>query len=69
MVMFCPLPKSLAPSPPPKDLAPTESREKPMEVTTTAETMGEMALRHQVAVSPRRTSNRPPTRTAPMTAP
>ncbi len=33
-------PKFSLPLPPPKELAPTESREKPMAVTTEAATMG-----------------------------
>ena len=69
MVIFCQLPKSAAPSPPPKDFAPTASSEKPIEVTTTADTIGGIIRRHHVAVRPRATSNSPPIMIAPITAP
>ena len=39
-VRFCQLPKSSAPEPPPKLSAPTVSSEKPIDVTTMAETIG-----------------------------
>ena len=63
------LPKSAAPLPPPNDVAPTESNEKPMEVTTTAATMGVMSLRQYRANRPSTPSMQPPTMMAPMAAP
>ncbi len=38
---FCGDPKSAAPEPPPNEAAPTPKSEKPMDVTTTAATMGD----------------------------
>ena len=68
-VRFCQLPKSLAPEPPPKDVAPTLSSEKPIEVTTIADTIGGTKRRQKRAVKPNTSSSRPPTITAPTTAP
>ena len=58
-----------APEPPPKEAAPTPSSENPIEVTTTAATMGVMIRRHQRANKPSSPSMRPPTMTAPTSAP
>ena len=66
---FVALPKSSAPEPPPKEAAPTPSSENPIEVTTTAATMGVMIRRHQRANKPSSPSMRPPTMTAPTSAP
>ena len=44
-MMYLASPKLGLPKPPPKELAPTAKRLKPMEVTTVAETMGGMSLR------------------------
>ena len=68
-VRFCQEPKSLAPLPPPKLVAPTLSSEKPIDVTTMAETMGGTNRRQYLAVKPSTSSSRPPTITAPTTAP
>ena len=63
-------PKSAAEvSPPPKEVAPTPSREKPMAVTTDAATMGLISQRQYLASRPRTPSIRPPAMTAPSTAP
>ena len=61
-------PKSGAPLPPPNDAAPTLSSEKPMAVTTTAATIGEMMRRQYLANRPSTPSMTPPTMTAPMAA-
>ncbi len=63
---FCGEPKSAAPLPPPNEDAPTPSSEKPMDVTTTAATMGEMMRRQYFANRPNTPSMRPPTMMAPM---
>ncbi len=68
-VRFCQLPKSLAPSPPPKLVAPTDNSEKPIDVTTMAETIGGTNRRQYLDVRPNATSSRPPSTTAPATAP
>ena len=68
-VRFCQLPKSSAPAPPPKLSAPTDNNENPIEVTTIAETMGGTKRCQYLAVRPSTTSSRPPTMTAPTTAP
>ncbi len=68
-VRFCQLPKSGAPDPPPKLSAPTESSENPIDVTTTADTTGGTNRAQYWAVRPKATSSRPPTSTAPTTAP
>ena len=66
--IFCGEPKSGEPEPPPNDAAPTESSEKPMDVTTTAATMGEMSQRQYFANRPSTPSIRPPTIMAPIAA-
>ena len=43
-IQFVAEPKFSLPLPPPKELAPTERREKPMEVTTLAATIGDISL-------------------------
>ena len=63
------LPKSAAPLPPPNDVAPTESSEKPMDVTTTAATIGVMIRRQYCANRPSTPSMQPPTMMAPAAAP
>ena len=68
-IQFVAEPKSSLPLPPPKEFAPTVSREKPMAVTTLAETIGAMILSQNFANSPRMPSTSPPMRTAPMIAP
>ena len=62
---FCGLPKSAAPEPPPNEVAPVESSEKPIDVTTTAATTGGTKRRQYRAVRPSTPSSRPPTMTAP----
>ncbi len=51
--------------PPPKERAAVLSRERPMPVTTTAETTGVISRRQARAVSPRIPSNTPPAITVP----
>ena len=58
--------KSSAPLPPPNDSAPTPSSENPMDVTTTAATMGDMMRRQYFANRPSPPSMTPPTMMAPM---
>ena len=55
--------------PPPKDRAAVLSRDRPMPVTTTAETTGAMIFRQYRAVRPRSPSKTPPTSTVPTTVP
>src|SRR5699024_457755 len=43
-ITFCAEPKSTAPFPPPKEAAPTPSSEKPIDVTTQADTIGDINL-------------------------
>ena len=64
-IQFVAEPKFSLPLPPPKELAPTERREKPMEVTTLAATIGDISLIQYFAKRPRTPSTIPPTRTAP----
>ena len=52
--------------PPPKLLAPTERSEKPIVVTTQAETIGDTILFQYLYVSPRQPSTHPPTIIAPI---
>ena len=59
--------KSGAPVPPANDAAPTESSEKPIEVTTTPDTIGLMKRRQYVANRPSMPSQTPPAITAPTT--
>lgn len=66
--IFCGEPKSGEPEPPPNDAAPTESSEKPMDVTTTAATIGEMSQRQYFANRPSTPSIKPPTIMAPIAA-
>ena len=61
-------PKSSA-YPPPKDRAAVLSRDRPIPVTTTAETMGGIIRFQYRAVRPRIPSNTPPASTVPTTAP
>ena len=63
------LPKSAAPSPPAKELAPTGSSENPMAVTTVAATTCGISFIQYLAKSPSSPSNTPPTITAPMRVP
>lgn len=63
---FCGDPKSAAPEPPPNEEAPTPKSEKPMDVTTTAATMGDMMRRQYFANRPSTPSMMPPTMMAPM---
>ena len=65
---LCGEPKSAAPEPPPNEVAPTLSSENPMDVTTTAATMGEMMRRQYFANKPSTPSKMPPTMMAPMAA-
>ena len=58
------LPKSAAPSPPAKELAPTGSSEKPMPATTCG-----ISFIQYLAKSPSSPSSTPPTITAPMRVP
>ena len=67
-IQFVAEPKFSLPLPPPKELAPTERREKPMEVTTLAATIGDISLIQYFAKRPRTPSTIPPTRTAPTMA-
>ena len=67
-IQFVAEPKFSLPLPPPKELAPTERREKPMEVTTLAATIGDISLIQYFAKRPRIPSTIPPTRTAPTMA-
>ena len=61
--------KSGAPEPPANVSAPVESSEKPIEVTTTAETIGPMKRRQYFASRPSTNKMRPPAMTDPMTVP
>lgn len=63
------LPKSAAPSPPAKELAPTGSSENPMAVTTVAATTCGISFIQYLAKSPSSPSSTPPTITAPMRVP
>ena len=65
-IRFCEEPKSSV-YPPPKDLAPTVKREKPIAVTTVAATIGEIILLQYFASRPKVPSKMPPIRTAPIT--
>ena len=51
-IQFVAEPKFSLPLPPPKELAPTERREKPMEVTTLAATIGDISLIQYFAKRP-----------------
>ena len=62
-------PKSGEPEPPPNDVAPTERRENPIEVTTLAATIGDTIFLQYLAKSPKVPSTRPPTSIAPTTLP
>ena len=68
-IQFLVDPKSGEPKPPAKELAPTESSEKPMAVTTVAATMGDIIFIQYFAKSPSRPSTIPPTITAPISTP
>lgn len=68
-IQFWTEPKSALPLPPPKEVAPTVSREKPMAVTTLAETIGAMRDSQNFANSPKTPSMIPPINTAPIIAP
>ena len=61
---FSQAPKFLLPLPPPKELAPTDNNEKPMDVTTLAATIGATIL----ANNPKTPSTIPPINTAPTIA-
>ena len=69
LIQFFTDPKSSAPVPPPKEEAPTDSSEKPMAVTTEADTIGVMIFVQYFARSPRHPSMIPPMSTAPIMAP
>ena len=59
-------PKASLPLPPPKEAAPTERSEKPIEVTTLAATIGVISFIQYLANSPSVPSIRPPINTAPI---
>ena len=61
-------PKFSLPLPPPKDAAPTDNNEKPIAVTTLAETIGVISLSQYLAKRPKTPSIKPPTNTAPTMA-
>ena len=63
------LPKSGAPIPPANELAPMGRSEKPIAVTTVAETTCGMSLIQYLTKSPSSPSTRPPTMTAPISVP
>ena len=67
-IQFDGAPKFSLPLPPPKEAAPTDNRENPIEVTTLAETIGVISFIQYFANSPRIPSISPPTRTAPTIA-
>ena len=62
-------PKSLAALPPPKELTPTEMRDRPMDSTTVPVTTGGNSLRRGFRKTPSTLSNRPPRMDAPIMAP
>ena len=62
-------PKSLAALPPPKELTPTEIRDRPMDSTTVPVTTEGKNLRRGLRKKPSTVSNRPPRMEAPMMAP
>ena len=62
-------PKSLAALPPPKELTPTEIRDRPMDSTTVPVTTVGKNLRKGLRKKPSTVSNRPPRMEAPMMAP
>ena len=68
-IQLCAAPKSAAPCPPAKLLAPIGSNEKPIAVTTVAATIGEMILIQYFAKRPRIPSTMPPMMTAPINVP
>ena len=68
-IQFSAEPKSEAPCPPAKLLAPMGSSDTPMAVTTVAATTGEMSFIQYLAHRPSTPSIRPPTITAPMSEP
>lgn len=68
-IQFSAEPKSALPLPPPKEVAPTVSSEKPIAVTTLADTIGAMTLIQNFAKSPSMPSTMPPMSTAPIIAP
>ena len=61
-------PKFSLPLPPPNEEAPTERSEKPIDVTTLADTIGVISLSQYLANNPRIPSIIPPTSTAPAMA-
>ena len=63
------LPKSDAPIPPANELAPIGKREKPIAVTTVADTTCGMSLIQYLTKSPSNPSTRPPIITAPISVP
>lgn len=63
-IQFVAEPNVSLPLPPPKEDAPTESREKPIAVTTVEDTIGVISLIQYFASSPRIPSMIPPTMTA-----
>ena len=65
---FSQAPKFLLPLPPPKELAPTDNNEKPMDVTTLAATIGATILIQYLANNPKTPSTIPPINTAPTIA-
>ena len=69
MTQLVALPKSAAPCPPAKLLAPMGRREKPMAVTTVAATTWGMSRVQYLGNNPRQPSTRPPTMTAPTSVP
>ena len=65
IIQFCTEPKFSLPLPPPNEAEPTDSREKPIAVTTLAATIGEIHFSQYFANNPSVPSKIPPTKTAP----